>query len=119
MRQPSGALGGGVANPSDRRTSERIAARIEVRFTEPGHAARALRAYSLNLSAGGLCLRTRRRYELGAVLELQLDVAGEAWRLEGAVAWVRDGAIGVRFENVNPADRARLQALLQTSLGGR
>lgn len=112
MRQPNGPSGGGASDLSDRRRNQRVAARFDVRFAERGQAARALWAYSLNLSVGGLCLRTRRRYEVGAALELELDVAGEGWHLMGEVAWVRDGAIGVRFDNVSPADRLRLQELV-------
>jgi uncharacterized protein (TIGR02266 family) len=104
----------GGAREADRRVDERIPARVEVRFGEPGQAARALRAFSVNFSSGGLCLRTTRRYEVGASLHLDLDVAGESWALTGVVAWVRDGAVGIRFENVNNEDRARLLALVQS-----
>lgn len=99
---------------SERRTQERVPARVEVRFHEPEHAARALRAYSLNLSAGGLCLRTSRRYELGAPLKLALVISEDAVELDAAVAWVRDGAVGVRFENVRPRDRELLQSLVDS-----
>lgn len=101
---------GGVAD--DRRREERVPARVEVRFKGASDAARALKAYSLNFSVGGLCLRTSRRYELGATLKLSLDVGGESYELAGAVAWVRDGAVGVRFENVSEADRQRLESLV-------
>ena len=100
---------------ADRRQFERIPARIEVRFGHPSDAARALRAYSLNLSVGGLCLRTQRKYELGEPLRLELDVqSGEAFELKGVVAWVRDGAIGVRFEDMSEDERERLTRLVTT-----
>ena len=38
---------------ANRRSHERVAATFDVRFEEKQDAARALRAYSLNLSAGG------------------------------------------------------------------
>ncbi|MBX5480274.1 MAG: PilZ domain-containing protein [Myxococcaceae bacterium] len=97
---------------ADRRRDERVPARVEIRFSERDQAARALRAYSLNFSVGGVCLRTSRRYEVGATLRLSLTVEGETFHLFGAVAWVRDGAVGVRFENVTPNVRARLEALV-------
>lgn len=97
---------------SERRGEERIPARVEVRFQEATQAARALRAYSLNFSVGGLCLRSTRRYEVGATLKLSLAVEGEQFELTGAVAWVRDGAVGLRFEDVAPADRERLEAIV-------
>lgn len=99
---------------ADRRQFERIPARIAVRFGHPSDAARALRAYSLNLSVGGLCLRTQKRYELGEVLRLELDTQSDSFVLKGVVAWVRDGAIGVRFEDMTEEERERLTQLVTT-----
>lgn len=101
----------------DRRQQERVPGRVEVRFTDGTQAARALKAYSMNMSVGGLCLRTRRRYEVGARLSLSLGVGASSWQLQGSVAWVRDGAVGVRFENVSEEDRRRLEALVATLRG--
>lgn len=106
----SGKVGGD--DSAERRHEERIPARVEVRFQEATQAARALRAYSLNFSAGGLCLRTSRRYEVGATLKLSMLVEGEQFDLSGAVAWVRDGAVGLRFEDVSPQDRKRLEGIV-------
>src|SRR4051812_29282631 len=55
----------GQGEGEDRRQFERVAAHIEVRFGRADEAARALRAYSLNFSVGGLCLKTQRPYEIG------------------------------------------------------
>jgi uncharacterized protein (TIGR02266 family) len=96
----------------DRRRETRVPARIEVRFREPVQAARALRAYSLNFSAGGLCLKTQKEYALGQRLLLELQVEERQLSLAAEVAWVRGGAIGVRFTEVNPDDRAVLQQML-------
>lgn len=103
-----------VAPPANRRTAERISARFEVRFAEARDAARALRAYSLNLSAGGLCLRTQRAYEVGAQVNLAMTIEGEEFSLQGLIAWVRPEAVGVRFINMVEADRVRLQRVLET-----
>ena len=101
---------------ANRRTHERVTATFDVRFLEAEDAARALRAYSLNLSAGGLCLRTRRSYDVGAIVRLQMTVSGEDFDLEGIISWVRDDAeaIGVRFINVSDANQARLQRVVTT-----
>lgn len=100
------------ASPSDdRRSHPRAAARIEVRFAEADQAARALRAYSLNLSAGGLCLRTRRAYPIGTRLDLSMNIGGQTLEVVGVVSWARSGAIGVRFEDLSTDDRTRLQTL--------
>ncbi len=99
---------------ANRRAHERVSATFDVRFLDARDAARALRAYSLNLSAGGLCLRTRRSYDVGARVRLQLSVSGEDFELEGIISWVRDDAeaIGVRFVDVSDADQSRLQRVV-------
>lgn len=106
---------GGSEDPGDeRRQHERVTARIEVRFGRADEAARALRAYSLNFSVGGLCLKTQKPYEVGERLSLDMTIEGEELSLIGVVAWVRSGvAIGVRFEDVKAEDRKRLQALVE------
>jgi uncharacterized protein (TIGR02266 family) len=100
----------------NRRTEERVSARFEVHFNDTQEAARALRAYSLNLSAGGLCLRTRRAYDVGTPVQMDMVIEGHAFQLQGVIAWVRDEseAIGVRFTDMSGADRARLQSVLDS-----
>ena len=61
----------------ERRQHARIAAKIEVRFSRPDQAAKALHAYSLNLSVGGLCVRTKRAYQSGDVPQLSVSVGGD------------------------------------------
>jgi uncharacterized protein (TIGR02266 family) len=102
--------------PQNRRTDERIPARFEVHFTHEKEAAKALRAYSLNLSSGGLCLRTRKSYDVGAPVQMQMRVDSESFQLNGVVAWVREDAeaVGVRFTNLSEEDRARLQRVIDS-----
>lgn len=97
---------------SERRREDRIPARIEVHFREESDAARALRAYSLNFSVGGLCLKTQRPYALGTKLKLVLQLGADLIELDGVVAWVRGGAVGIRFHNVPEHARARLEAVV-------
>ncbi len=94
---------------SDRRIDTRIGAKLAVRFQVARDAARALNAYSINFSAGGLCLRTKTSHQLGDRLELELTIEGEAFELSASVSWIRGDAIGVRFEDVSPRDRERLE----------
>lgn len=108
-----GGTGSGSSG-ADRRQHERVSARIEVRFGKADQAARALRAYSLNFSVGGLCLKTQRTYELGDRLSLSMTIEGQELEMMGVVAWVRGEAIGVRFENVKDEDRQRLQQLVES-----
>jgi uncharacterized protein (TIGR02266 family) len=100
----------------NRRTEERVAARFEVHFSQSQDAAKALRAYSLNISAGGLCLRTRRAYDVGTPVQMDMVVEGQAFQLQGVIAWVRDEseAIGVRFTEMSEKDRDRLQRVIDS-----
>jgi len=100
----------------NRRTDERVAARFEVHFNETRDAAKALRAYSLNISAGGLCLRTKRAYDVGTPVQMDMVVEGQAFQIHGVIAWVRDEseAIGVRFTEMSEQDRDRLQRVIDS-----
>lgn len=97
---------------AERRRDVRVPARVDVRFGEAVQAAKAFRAYSLNISAGGLCLRPQRVYEIGTRLQLVIHIGDDVFEVVGQVAWARSGAIGVRFEQVDGNDRARLEATL-------
>jgi uncharacterized protein (TIGR02266 family) len=101
---------------ANRRTEDRIPARFEVHFNDSQEAAKALRAYSLNVSAGGLCLRTRRTYDVGAPVQMEMVVEGQAFQIRGVIAWVRDEseAIGVRFTDMSEKDRSRLQTVIDS-----
>ncbi len=98
-----------MTSGSERRTDSRYMAHFDVRFTRASDAARALNAFSINFSSGGLCLRCKTPYALGEALSLSLTVEGEIFELEGVVSWVRGDVVGVRFTNVKPAVRARLE----------
>ena len=95
---------------ADRRRDVRIGARVAVKF-KVEEAAKALNTFSVNFSAGGLCLRTKIPHAVGARLELSLDVDGQLFELKGQVAWSRGDVIGVRFEGVTQKDRERLEAV--------
>lgn len=100
----------------ERRREARVPTRIEVRFTDAVHAARVLRAYSLDFSLGGLCLRTPRVYPVGRALKLSLVVGRERLAVDAVVAWVRpvQKAVGVRFIDVADEVRARLLELMRS-----
>ncbi len=104
---------GADAAGAERRREPRIPGRLEVRFSLPSQAGRALRAYSLNYSLGGLCLKPQRPYPVGSQVALSLQIQSESLELEAVVAWARDGAIGVRFVNLAPAARERLSQLIE------
>ena len=98
-----------MTSGSERRTDPRYTAHFDVRFSRASDAAKALNAFSLNFSSGGLCLRSKTPYALGEALSLSLTVEGDLFELEGVVSWVRGEAVGVRFVNVKANVRARLE----------
>lgn len=94
---------------AERRRDIRIGAKFEVRFSAAAQAAKALNTFSVNFSAGGLCLRTKSPHAISDKLQLSLEIEGEQFELKGIVAWVRADVIGIRFEEVSPKDRERLE----------
>ena len=101
----------------ERRRQQRVAARFQVRFEAPEEAARALRAYSINVSVGGLCLKTGRAYGVGVALLLHMQVGDDKFDLDARVAWVRPGVIGVRFMHVPPDVQLRLDRVVDRFAG--
>jgi uncharacterized protein (TIGR02266 family) len=98
----------------NRRNDPRYAARVEVNFASEGEAAKAFRAWSLNFSTGGLCLKVKHERAVGDHFKVSLTIEGEAFDLEGVVAWSRGDTVGVRFVNLSSADRARLRQVAQS-----
>ena len=66
---------------------------------------------SINFSAGGLCLRTKNPHAIGDRLALSINIEGEQFELIGTVAWLKADVLGIRFEDVTPKDRGRLEAV--------
>lgn len=100
-----------MTSGSERRSDPRFTAHFDVRFSRASDAAKALNAFSINFSSGGLCLRSKTPYSVGEALSLSLTVEGEIFELEGVVSWIRGEAVGVRFVNVKSGVRARLEAV--------
>lgn len=98
--------------PEDRREHERTPARIEVRIKERVAAARAFRAFSLNFSNGGICIKTDKAYEVGRPLQLHIAIGADEHTLGATVAWVREGTIGIRFDNRGPNDRQSIDRIM-------
>ena len=98
-----------MTSGSERRTDPRYTAHFDVRFSRASDAARALNAFSINFSSGGLCVRSKTPYAVGEALSLSLTVEGQLFELEGVVSWVRGDAVGVRFVNLAADVRARLE----------
>jgi uncharacterized protein (TIGR02266 family) len=99
---------------AERRKTVRYSARFDVRFGRVDDAARAMKAFSVNLSMGGLALKTSQAYAVGDQLSLALTIEQEQLQLAGTVSWVRNGAIGVRFTEMSPETRQKIEAVLST-----
>ena len=93
----------------ERRSDPRYAAHFDVRFDRVKEAARAFKVYSINFSSGGLCLRTSGSYAVGEALSLDLTIEGGLFQLDAVVSWARGEVVGVRFVNLLPAQRERLE----------
>jgi hypothetical protein len=98
---------------SDRRREERIPARIEIHFSRAKDAAKAFKAYSVNFSPGGLCVRMKTPHPLGDRLSIKLVVGGEEFDLEGVVSWARGTVTGMRFDGLSADDRGRLERVAE------
>jgi uncharacterized protein (TIGR02266 family) len=94
---------------SERRQDLRVGAKVEVKFAAQAQAARALKTFSVNFSAGGLCLRTKAPHELGDRLQLTVSIEDEVFEVEGVVAWVKGDVIGIRFVELTATVRTRLE----------
>ncbi len=99
---------------SERRRDPRIGARFEVSFVHLSDAARAFKAFSVNFSAGGLCLRSQRPHAVGDLVQLKLDVESQTFDLKGSVQWSRAGVVGVRFVDLSQDDRERLEGVARS-----
>lgn len=98
----------------ERRSAPRERIRLGVHFNTPDELARAVKATTKNIGLGGLCLKTARAYQRGDPLRLFIELGDEdTLDVMAVVAWARPGvAIGVRFEGLSEAQRARLAQLL-------
>lgn len=99
---------------AERRREERIPARVEIHFAQAADAARAFRAYSVNFSPGGLCVRMKDPRAVGERFALRVMVDGESFELEAVVAWARGSFAGMRFDGLSADDRLRLERVAET-----
>lgn len=93
----------------ERRKDLRVGAKVAVKFKALADAAKALNTFSVNFSAGGLCLRTKAPHAVTDRLQLAVTIDGEVFELSGVVAWAKADVIGIRFQDVSPKDRERLE----------
>ncbi|WP_164013254.1 PilZ domain-containing protein [Pyxidicoccus trucidator] len=73
-----------------------------------------VRAYSKNIGAGGLAIRTSRALPVGSTLELRITLpdAPQPLLAHGQVAWSREDGMGVAFTQLPPEGERRLKTFL-------
>jgi uncharacterized protein (TIGR02266 family) len=98
---------------ANRRSEDRIPARVEIHFPNTKDAARAFKAYSLNFSPGGICVRMREPHALGDRLMVKMLVEGQDFEVEAVVAWTRGTIAGMRFDGLSAEDRLRLEKVAE------
>ena len=98
---------------SDRRREERSPARVEVHFDRIKDAAKAFKAYSLNFSPGGLCVRMKDEHTIGDRMTIKMVVEGEDFELDAVVAWAKGKITGMRFDGLSAGDRLRLEKVAE------
>jgi hypothetical protein len=82
-----------------------VLAQVTLQFEGPEALTEAVRRYSRGFGMGGLCLTVRNAYEVGGLIQLRIQVGGQALPLTGTVAWVRRHCIGVRFTPMSSSDQ--------------
>jgi uncharacterized protein (TIGR02266 family) len=89
----------------------RAGAVLELSFATPED---VVRAYSKNIGAGGLAIKTSRVLPPGSTLELRIKLpdATQPLLAQGQVAWAREDEMGVAFTQLPPEAERRLKELL-------
>lgn len=84
---------------------------LEVSFQSAKDAARSL---SRDIGTGGISLQTDQTLPNGSSVQMQIAIPGWAspMKVEGEVVWARDGAMGVAFRGLTPAQQEDLKKLV-------
>jgi uncharacterized protein (TIGR02266 family) len=94
-----------AAEAANRRSSPRVTLGVAVTYRVDN---RIMSALTLNLSRGGLAIRTAGPLEAGSLVRVRFRLPGSAGEIEAAacVAWSdRRVGMGLQFETVSPADQ--------------
>lgn len=72
-------------------------------------------ASSINISLGGMLIRTEKRIAFGAnvIVRLELPALKHAAELPAVVRWDRDGQIGVQFNGLRAKDTWAINQLMK------
>ena len=86
------SLSTAVPRPSERRTEERVAPMLRVAKLDGPSGVQLIRVR--NVSAGGLMAEIGQPVSVGDIVTVELS----SQKIPGAVVWIRDGAVGVKFD---------------------
>jgi len=101
-----------MSGKNERRAEKRVPTKLEVHFESIEDAARVFKAYSLNLSPGGICIRSAHRHKPGELIRLSLSIDGKQFKIKARIAWVKEEVMGVRFEGLPLTEMLQIRALL-------
>ena len=86
------SLSTAVPRPSERRSDERIAPMLRVAKLEGPSGVQLIRVR--NVSAGGLMAEIGQPVSVGDIVTVELS----SQKIPGSVVWIRDGTVGVKFD---------------------
>ena len=86
------SLSTAVPRPSERRTEERVAPMLRVAKLDGPSGVQLIRVR--NVSAGGLMAEIGQPVSVGDIVTVELS----SQKIPGAVVWIRDGTVGVKFD---------------------
>lgn len=95
------------------RRPPRAPVNLDVSFTTPNDAARAL-VTTRDIGAGGMSFNTNVEMTKGTVLSLSIRIPGwpDPFQVSAEVMWSKGGAVGLAFKSIDPAIEKRLKALI-------
>jgi PilZ domain len=102
-----------VAAPVERRTRLRVAVDLPVAVWSLAQPTRRLEGRALDLSAGGAQLAVEELAPYVATLQLLIGLRSGLIGVTASVCWRRPPVLGVRFEQIGPADLVRLFEFLR------
>ena len=105
----------------DKRTSPRVAPNIEIVFRESGS---FIKSYMLNVSGGGIFIRTDRPLPLDSALAIKMQLPGDSEKMpvQGKVVWSNGhskafpAGMGIQFTEVAPGHKEKIDAFVQAHL---
>ena len=108
--------------PPQRRASDRVPAVLPVTLVPMSAPVSPARALTLDVSRGGVLVRSAAELERGADVQLHLQIPAEELPIPAAGAVVRrtgDGLLAVRLDTMRPHDRELVEAWLRGQSAAR